>query len=95
MSYLTPYYELGEDAPTLCCASFESVQRFVAENALPLGCRVTLADMARVELVTLYDRRGEEVEAVALDGEVVGSWGEPLAHPIHEYLGAPPVGGEQ
>jgi len=95
MQGLTPYYALGEQAPTMCCEAFENVQRFVVQSASLDTSDAALPDMARVELVTLYHCTGPEIQAVVLDGDVVGTWGEPLHHPIEEYFGAPPMGGEQ
>ncbi len=95
MQNLNNYYKLEEDEPTILCSSFESVQHFVAKSILPQGSRVTITDMARVELVTLYHHTGHEIECVTLDGEVIGTWREPLPHPITEYFGAPPMGGDQ
>lgn len=95
MRYLNSYYNLGEEEPVIRSSTFGNVQRFVAETALPHGSQTTLDDIARVELVSLYHRNGHEIKCVTLDGEVVGTWGEPLTHPITEYFGAPAFEGDQ
>lgn len=92
MQYLACYYKLGEDGPAITSSTFQNVQRLVAKNTLRHGSEATLDEIARVELIPLYHQTGHEIQCVTLDGEVVGTWGEPLAYPITEYFGAPPFG---
>jgi hypothetical protein len=84
MSYLTHYYELGDDTPTFSCSCFESVQRYVAETMLR-DERLTLADMQRCDLVTIEDEDGWEIAAVTWDGQIVGTWGDKPSLPIEQY----------
>lgn len=85
------YYELGSDTPDYSCSSFESIQREVAQNTLR-DERVTLADMARVDLVELFhpdDQNILTLDAVTFDGVVVGTWGGKPERPIGEYYRNP------
>jgi hypothetical protein len=87
------YYELGSDTPDYSCSSFESIQREVAQNMLrKWDGRVTLADMARVDLIELFhpdDQNILTLEAVTFDGVVVGTWGTRPERPISEYYRDP------
>jgi hypothetical protein len=90
MSYLTHYYELGDDTPTFSCSSFESVQREVAQTKTRREY-ITLADMSRCESVELFhpDPDVLNLDAVTWDGRVVGTWGDKPERPIAEYYRDP------
>jgi hypothetical protein len=81
------YYELGSDTPDYSCSSFDSIRREVAQTMTGFD-DVTLADMARVDLIELFHADPDilTLEAVTWDGRVVGTWGEKPERPIGEYL---------